>query len=141
MATLTGTAASAGAQPKLHDTGVIAATFAYTLSAALGSNDVILMGKIPNKAKILAIQRNFALAGDNDIVLNVGIDADVSGFGSATGKAGVAFLTKGLDFDVSLTDAADPQYSIIKLKAVTVTSATATGTVALTVFYTMDNPR
>lgn len=137
MATLTGTAAAAGVQPKSFHVGVQAVTGTYSLPS-LSAGDIMQICKVPNGAKILAIQRNFAAGTGNDVVVNVGYDDSLSAFGSATGAAGIAFLTKGLPFDVSLSDGAVPQHRVINLSAATVTSASATGAVTLTVLFTKD---
>ncbi len=146
--TYTAAGAASGAQPKGHNVGVQAAVFTFSMgnldasAVASGTGLTLIMGKIAPRTRILAVQRNFAAGAGNDFVANVGLDIpggnSLSAFGSATGIAGVAFLTKGLPHDVTISDDANPRWATLKISVPTATSLTLLGTLSLTVFLTND---
>jgi hypothetical protein len=137
MATLTALAGQSGAQPKGHHVGLQVVHGERSLGV-VSAGDQIIMAKVPNKSRIIAIQRNFAGGAGNDFVAQIGYDASLSAFGSTTGLGGVAFLTKGLPYLVSLSDDAVEQFIRIKVSVPSMTSATATGALSLQVLFTRD---
>ncbi len=138
MATFTALAAQAGAQPKGHHVGVQSITASISLTAALSAGDQMLMAKIESGTRLLAVLANFAAGTGNDVVLNVGLTGTLSALGSATGASGVSFLPKGVPLKVSLSDDAVPRYTYLTVSVPTVTSASATGALSLTVLLTRD---
>lgn len=135
MATLT--ALGATANPIGHHVGLMAVTCTHSC-VAYSAGDVVLMGRVPVGARIVAIQRNLANTGAGDVMLAFGYTGSLSAFGSASSVAGVAFLTKGLPYDVTKSDDATPRYVDVCVQAQSVSTGAAAGKISLTVFFTND---
>lgn len=138
MATFTALGATV-MQPIGHHVGVQSFTCTYSLGTIASAGDQILLGRVAVGSRILAIQRNAAGGtGNVDSVYAFGYTGSLSAFGSASTVAGIAFLTKGLPYDVTKSDDATPRYVDIIASVQSVTSASATGKISLTVFLTND---
>lgn len=140
MATLKSNKIAAKAPARDLPSGVLAVVGTYALSAALALNDVIQMVTVPAGATILNVilaTTDLDTNGTPTIALTVGDGSDADRFitASTVGQAGgVANLnaSTGAGYKYSATDTVD----------VTVATGPATGatsgTVSLTVLYTMD---
>lgn len=140
MATLKSNKITANAPARDLPSGVLAVVGTYVLSAALALNDVIQMVKVPQGATILNVilaATDLDTGGSPAIALTVGDGSDADRFitSSTVGQAGgIASLNAaaGAGYKYTATDTID----------VTVATGPATGatsgTVTLTVLYTMD---
>lgn len=138
MATLTATAAaSTGPVRNLH-AGVVSITSTYTGTTAISpSATTILMAKIPNRATILDVQ-GIVSSGAATCPFTMGVsNGTLSSFATAGTVATILRATKGLPYDISLSDDAAAQYVYVNM---TVTPGTATTAVeaSMTVQYTLD---
>lgn len=137
MATLTATAAAAGAQPRAVHAGVNSVTVTYSGSTAISpSATTILMAKIPNGATIIDTN-GIVSSGAATCPFTIGVQGDLSAFATGGTVATVLRATKGVPYDVSLSDSAIPLYKYVTM---TVTPGTVTTEVEakLTIQYTMD---
>jgi len=137
MATLTATAAASGAQPRAVHAGANSVTVTYSGSTAISpSATTILMAKIPNGATITDVN-GIVSSGAATCPFTLGIEGDLSAFATGGTVATVLRATKGIPYDISLSDSAIPLYKYVNM---TVTPGTVTTEVEakLTVFYTMD---
>ena len=139
--TLTTGAVATGVQPRA-DIGVHSVSSTYTIAAAFVVNDVIQMVKIPKGATINEVILNTTdLDTSTGVVLAVGDGNDVDRFikDSAIGQTGgTARLGAGIVDNAgnNYTYTADDTIDVKVTTAATGTAAT-TGTVGLTVIYTM----
>lgn len=141
MATFTAAQAHSYVSPRGIHTGVWAVSTTVSLTAAVSAGDVFLMARVPAGATVLSVQRNFAAGTGNDFIANVGLSADASAsaFGTATGAAGILWMTKGVPWTVSASDgAAEPRGAYLQILVGTVTSASATGSLNLVALLTND---
>ena len=139
MGTFTAAAAQPRIQPKGYHEGVQAVTGSVSITATVSAGDVFIMAKIPNKSRILAIQRNFAAGAGNDWVGAIGLQGSLSAFGTANGATGaVGWAAKALPLDISLSDDAVQQHVNVTVQVQSVTSGSATGAISLTVLFTRD---
>ena len=143
MATLKGTKATDGAQPRFVETGAVQVLSTYDLSnGALSAGDVVQMVKIPHGAIIDDVKVKMSVA-ENKAVVQVGDGNDTSRyFGSASlslvGGAAITMDTDAFGYQYNLSDDAADQYDTIDIVVGTVTSATATGTITMLVSYHCD---
>jgi hypothetical protein len=138
MATLTATAAaSTGVVRALH-AGVTSITSTYSGTTAISpSATAILMAKIPNGATILDIQGSVS-SGADTCPFTLGISNGTASTFATGGTVNTVLRgTKGLPYNVSLSDDATPQYVYV---TATVVPGTVTTEVEMTVttLYTMD---
>lgn len=139
MGTQTSTAIANADPPRAIHAGLLSKTVQYnsadvTISA---SATTILMARIPNKATIIDYVAD-QTSGAATCPADVGISGvDLSAFSSAQAKGSVHRATKGVPYDVSLTDTADDQFITV---AMTLDNGTNTASTKanLTVIYTMD---
>lgn len=137
MATLTATAAAATGPVRNLHSGVISITSTYSGSTAISpSATTLYMAKIPNRATILDIQ-GIVSSGAATCPFTLGVNGDLSAFATGGTVATVLRATKGVPYDISLSDSAAAQYKYITC---TVTPGTATTEVEakVTITYTMD---
>lgn len=138
MATFTSTACQTSSggfflnAPKYIDEGVIARSAIYTFTAAQSAGDIIQMIPIPKGAAIhdVLVQCDGKAAGA-DIAVQAGDGNSVARYIATASGSAVTRLTAGLGYSYSAEDTID-------VKVSTVTSATAGGSVRLTVVYSMD---
>lgn len=141
MATLTSTACQTFSNtgfflspPKYLEEGMVVRSAVYTFGANQSAGDIIQMVPVPKGCQIADVKVQVdAKAAGGDFVLNgVGDGNNTARFisTSASGSA-VAAITSGLGYSYSADDTID-------IKIGTVTSATAGGSVRLTVMYSMD---
>ena len=136
MATLTATAAASTGVVRANN-GVNSLTVTYSGSTAISpSATTIYMAKIPNRATILDVL-GIVSSGAATCPFYLGVDGDLSAFATGGTVATVLRATKGLPYDISLSDSAAAQYKYITLTA---TPGTLTTEVEakVTVIYTMD---
>ena len=136
MATLTTTAAASG-QPRSCHAGVNSITVTYSGATEISASaTTILMAKIPNRATILDVN-GYISSGAATCPFTIGVQGDLSAFATAGTKATVLRATKGLPYDISLSDDAAAQYKYV---TITATPGTATSEVEakVTVLYTLD---
>jgi len=140
MATLTTSKVAAGVQARSIENGVVSVTATYTLTAALAAADVIQMVKVPSGATVLNVIlscTDLDTNGSPAIVLDVGDGDDTDRFidGATVGQAGgVATLNAHVGHGYAYT--ADDTIDVTVATGPG-TGATS-GTVRLTVLYTMD---
>ena len=140
MATLKSNKVTANAPARDLPSGVLAVVGTYALGAALALNDVIQMVTVPAGATILDVLlavTDLDTGGSPAIVLTVGDGGDTDRFvtASTVGQAGgVARLnaTTGAGYKYTAKDTID-----VLVSTGPATGATS-GTVSLTVLYTMD---
>lgn len=138
MAVLTASACQTNASgfllnpPKYIERGMIARTVTYTFVAAQSAGDVIMMVPVPRGAQIndLIVQGGF-VAGSGSITVTPGDGGVANRFGSLSAVNVAVHATLGIGYTYSADDTID-------LAVTTVTTATATGSVRLSVFYSMD---
>lgn len=139
-------AVDAGIPPR-DDTGVgvVSKTAHYTVAAALVVNDVIQMVTVPANATILEIilaATDLDTDGTPAIVLDVGDGDDTDRFidGSTIGQGGgVDRLGTGVVGGVAAVGYTYAAEDTIDVKVAVAPDAGATGTIDLTVLYTMDD--
>lgn len=137
MATLTATAAASTGQARALHAGVNSITVTYSGATEISpSATTILMAKIPNGATILDVIGDVS-SGAATCPFTMGIDSNLSAFATGGTITSVLRATKGIPYDVSLSDDAAIQYSTVRM---TVTPGTATSEVEakMTITYTMD---
>jgi hypothetical protein len=126
-------------QPLGHHVGVQTFTCTYSLGTIASAGDQVLMGRIAVGSRVLGIVANAAAGtGNVDSVWAFGYTGSLSAFGSLSFAAGVSFLTKGVARDITKSDDATPRYVDLIATVQSVTSASATGKISLTVFLTND---
>lgn len=118
--------------PKVIENGVIARTALFTFTAAQSAGDVIQMVPVPKGAHINDVYTVWGLGG-GALTVNVGDGNTTSRFNLSlsTNVATVQRSNAGLGYSYSAEDTID-------IVVGTATSASAAGTVRLTVLYSMD---
>jgi len=138
--TLTSTAFTAPIK-QLH-AGPNTVSFDYTtpagLSLSASANSLVVLGpRIPNRAVITSVMGRHS-SGSATCPVDIGVDATISALASQAtqGATGIP-ATLQVPYKISITDTADPLYSIMKFG---VTPGTDTTVVRLqyTVTYAMD---
>lgn len=119
--------------PKYIENGVVARSAVYTFTAAQSAGDILQMVPIPKGAHILdvAVQFPGQSAAGISATYAVGDGTTAGRFLVSTSAFTVTHATLGLGYSYSAEDTIDLSFS-------SVTSATAGGTVRLTVLYAMD---
>lgn len=140
MATYTSSACQTNAAgfflnpPKYIEQGMIVRSALYTFTANQSAGDIVQMVPIPKGAQIadLSCQIDGKAAGADFVLNGIGDGNSVTRY-SATSASGSAVtrLTNGLGYSYSTEDTIDVRIG-------TVTSATAGGSLRLTVTYSMD---
>lgn len=140
MAVLTSTACQTSGSgfflnpPKYIENGVIARSVIYTFAANQSAGDIVQMVPVPKGAHVTDVIAQIKGKGAGaDFVLNGVGDGNLQTrfvTTSASGSA-VARLTNGLGYSYSVEDTIDVRIG-------TITSATAGGSLRLTVMYAMD---
>ena len=138
MATLTSTACQTSSggfflnPPKYIENGMVVRSATYSFTANQSAGDIVQMVPIPKGAQIaaLALQIDGKAAGA-DIVCQVGDGGSATRFLTSVSGSAVAQMVGGLGYSYSAEDTID-------VKVSSVTSATAGGSIRLTVSYTMD---
>ena len=133
MATTTASAAQSTAPAYNNVNGTITRIVTYTIVASASAGDVIQMVKVPMGAIVSSVR--FAMNGHSGVLtVNVGDGNDVSAYAASVVLSGSAVAlasipSRGIGRSYSAEDTIDITFS-------TVTSASAVGSVRLTVFYT-----
>lgn len=115
MATLTASAATAGAPARLDGCGATwAMAFNYTATSTLSNGDVVLMGKIAHGTTVLD---GYVVQTDGDTgLLSAGITAVDSLLASTSVSAGnLVRFTNGLPYTVSVSDAATIRHEYVRI--------------------------
>ena len=115
MATLKGTGAGDGAQPRAVHAGVNSIISTYTFTATSSAGDVVQMVKIPDGARILDVK---VKANVGNALVSVGDGGDSGRFiATATVSASIAELNVpgGLAYQYDVSDAAIPQHDTIDI--------------------------
>lgn len=118
--------------PRYLEEGVVSRSTTYTFNAAQSVGDCVLMVPIPRGAQFIdAIGQ---VPGGASITVSIGTPANTAQFAVSLsfGTQATARANRGLGYSFS----AD---SVIAVYPTTVTSASAAGTMTLTVLYQMDN--
>lgn len=122
--------------PRYVENGVVARSAAYTYAAAQSAGDVIQMVPIPKGALILDVITNDTSPGGVQYTYTVGDGNSTTRYNAAASASGASGLvvhaTRGVGYSYSTDDTIDIGISAI-------TSASAGGTIRLTVFYSFDN--
>lgn len=138
MATLTATAAAATGPVRNLHAGVISISSTYSGTTAISpSATTVLMCKIPNRATILDVVGTVS-SGAATCPFTLGVsNGSLSSFATGGTITSALRATKGIPYDVSLSDDAAAQFVYVNLTA---TPGTATTEVEakVTVLYTMD---
>lgn len=139
MPTLTSSAAASAGPVRNHKVGVhsITATYDAGTTSIGASATTILMAKIPNRATILDIYGKVS-SGAATCPFTVGVsNGNLSSFATGGTVNTILRATKGLPYDISLSDDAAAQYVYANM---TVTPGTETAAVEafMTVVYTLD---
>ena len=138
MATLTSTAAAATGVVRANETGVTSITATFNDATAISpSATTILMIKVPHGATIIDVFGTVS-SGAATCPFDLGVQGSLSAFaGPGTLGGTVNRATKGIPYDVSLSDDAANQFVYI---TATVTPGTATTAVEVKVTcnYVMD---
>lgn len=144
MATLTSTAAASTGPVRAVHAGVNSITATFNDATAISASATcIFMVKVPNGATILDVT-GIVSSGAATCPFTMGIndptdggDTNASTFATGGTVATVLRATKGIPYDVSVSDDAAVQYQFVTM---TVTPGTTTSEVdaKLTVTYTMD---
>ena len=143
MATLVGSQAASGIQPRQVHTGVNSVCSTYSLTATLSAGDIIQMCKLPDGARIVGVTLGTNINPGDACLFNVGVRGDHDQFiASATCSANVIFrgnVATGLGAVLDVSDDAATRYSMVEIK---VSDATGTGTksgaISLVVQYQLD---
>lgn len=151
MATITASAATAGAQPKGYQTGVQCAKIFHAATVSAAAGDVVLACKIPNGATIIDMLCRVGHKADTQATAHFFVAKDSNGsasalvdFGtqvlSATGASVLFRPTTASLFAptrISLSDDAAIQHALLKvsIQAGTTTTSFSLGGMVL---YTMD---
>lgn len=133
MATLTAGAAAAIAPAKAIHAGVNSVVGEYDLAASLSAGDVVQMVKVPAGARIVDGHLNINCTG-SALTISVGDGSDVDRYiasQSASADGVIRFNTAAMEYSYSAADTIDVTISAES-------SATATGSIKLTVQYMMD---
>lgn len=141
MATLTSTACQTSASgfflnpPKYIENGSIVRSALYTFVAAQSAGDIVQMVPVPKGAQIVdvSVQIDGKAAGADFVLNGVGDGGSAARY-SVISQSGSAVLrmSGGLGYSYSVDDTID-------VKIGTIVSATAGGSLRLTVTYTMDS--
>lgn len=146
--TTTLTNASSAYQPRVNATGVQCATQEYQYNGrTMSASDILQMIKIPRHAKILDWYI-YGYGGATTTVFKVGL-AGVSdtALGSTITLSATDCLKRAcnadsligpLPYTVTASDSNASLFKIVQVLATTVSSATATGSFTLAVFYAME---
>jgi hypothetical protein len=140
MATLYSDKITAGNPAREMPSGVLSVSAEYTVTAALALNDVIQMVKVPQNATVTEVvlsSTDLDTGGSPAIVLDVGDTGDTDRLidGATIGQAGGLTRTN-VHTGHFVTYSAETTISVL-VQVAPATGATS-GTIRLTVFYTMD---
>lgn len=142
MATLTSTACQTSASgfflnpPRYIENGVVARSAQYTFTAAQSAGDVIQMIPIPKGAMVIDVAAN-SVVGGAAFAYFVGDGNSTQRYINSASASGTSLLVRmnqglGLGYSYSADDTID-------IGIQTVASASAAGTIRLTVMYSFDN--
>ena len=146
MATLVGSQAESGVQPRAIHAGVNSVYGDYDLAATLGVGDVIQLCKIPDGARITGYTLQTTEALGTSVELNLGTRTDPDLLvASATcaasqviGPDSAFAAVGGIGSVLDRSDADTVKYTMIEVVAAAAAGATSTGNVAVTINYTLD---
>jgi hypothetical protein len=139
MAAVTRTAASAApaVQPRGNHRSVDAVGCEIShVATATSSAGVILLGKVPNGSTVVGLVGGGATAANVDMPITYSLNGVT--LGSATALAVGPLTLAGTPATLSLTDGAVPQYAYLTGTVGTIVSATALGTLKVTMLLTRD---
>lgn len=134
--TYTSTAVNNNVIRKVH-AGVNALTVTYNSgSTGISAGDVIFLARIPHGCTILDFVENHS-TGAATGVFDLGVSTNLSAFATAMAQAVVNRATKGVPYDISVSDDAVNRY--VTVSAVKISGSTTTSNIVnLTVYYTAD---
>lgn len=121
--------------PKYIENGLIARSAAYTFTAAQSAGDVIQMIPVPKGAQVIDVRATPSNMGGVNFTFGIGDGGSTTRYAnslSTSANGAVAMLSvPGVGYSYSVDDTVD-------IIMQTATSASAAGTIRLTVLYTMD---
>lgn len=119
---------------KLHE-GVTALTVNYNSGAtSISAGDVILLARVPHGCTILDFVENHS-TGAATGVFDIGLTSNLSAFGTALAQATVNRATKGIPYDISVSDDSNVRY--VTVAAVKISGTTTTSNIInITLYYT-----
>lgn len=142
MATLKSDKAQDGVQPREVHAGSNSVKAVYSITASLNAGDVIQMVKIPDNAVIDDIRIDWGNVGASVGTVRVGDGGSagrfVSASASVSANTGIQIMANNMGYQYNLSDAAGTMWDTIDITVDSVTAATATGNVTMTVTYHMD---
>lgn len=133
MATLTSTAMAHPAREAIPGVNSVTVKYDSGTTEIEASATTILMCKVPNHSKVLDIIQ-YHTTGAATCPVDFGVDDDLDALATAATQGAVSRATAGVPFQVSLTDGAANQYSVVKATA-TPGTATAGVKIDLSVLY------
>jgi len=116
MATLTATAMSRDARAVHAGVNCVTVNYNSGSTSIENSATTVLMCKIPNNAKIIDFVQQHSTGADT-CPTDFGVDGDLDALATAATQATWSRATAGVPFQVSLSDSAAAQYSVIKATA------------------------
>jgi|SRR5882672_371232 len=134
MATLTASAAQATSPAKYIENGMVVRSCKYTFAAAQSAGDVVQMVKIPSGAHIHEVLMNYAGLGGASLTTTVGDGNSASRYYTSFSTNTSTILVRnlaGYDYSYSAEDTIDVVIG-------SVGSASIGTTIAMTVYYSMD---
>ena len=137
MTTLTAHTAVPGVQPRGNHAGVDAVKCEYSVAAAISAGDVMVLGKVPSGSTLVGLYHKGYSAAGNDATVSYSLAGTV--LGAQTGETPAWVAHANVPLLVSLSDDAVPLHSFLKATVSAVTSATAGGVFACTMFLTRDH--
>lgn len=140
MATKTAAQALSGVQPRGNHTSIDAVRCVVSLTSSASAGDVYVLGKVPNGSTLIGVVGAGTAGGGPGAGNDFLVTFDLNGvtLGSATALSSGFLNLPGCPETLSLSDDATPQYAYLKATAGTITSATATGSLSLTMLLTRD---
>lgn len=130
MATLTASAAGSGAQPRAVHVNETTVAVTFSLTAAASAGDVLWMTKIPVGVRVTTAKLNANAGSGNVFPITTAIGGTT--LGSVTAASGLTDYGASLPLDISVSDDAVTRYALATITVGTITSATATGSISLT---------
>lgn len=76
MATITGTHASAGVQPKALRVGLVSVVATYSVNTSLSTGDVLQMIKVPVGARVVDLKVTYDSSGQGSMIVGDAVDTD-----------------------------------------------------------------
>ena len=146
MATLVGSQAASGVQPRAIHAGVNSVHGDYDLAATVSDGDVIQLVKLPDKARIAGytLQTTGAIGTSAEINLGTRANHDLL-VASATcagsqiiGPDSAFSAVGGIGTELDISDAATVRYTMIEATISGASGSTASGNIAVTINYTLD---